>query len=834
MKRFLLIFCMTSLLFACTNKPQVYIPGSYKALNLATDARAFPNKNIPAGAYTSAFEEHQLMSPLPSLTKNPVEWEAMGPWNTAGRTLAVAFHPTQQNTLFAGTASGGLWKSTEMGLGTSWERVDLGHPVLGVSSIEISTEDPDVIFIGTGEVYNYSSTGTDAAYRSTRGSWGMGILKSSDGGNTWEKSLDWSYQQEHGVWMIKIDPNHSDIVFANTTEGVYRSTNAGEDWELVLDVIMGTDIEINPENSDEIVAAFGNFGTEGKGIYKSSDGGDSWVNVNNAALDDFNGKTLLAYAPSQPSTIYASVGNGFWFDDGATTLMRSTNFGSTWEVVNNTDYSKWQGWFSHDIAVNPQDAEQLIAVGIETWQSNDGGQTLTQITSGGVTGGTPPIEEPDGPGYYVHSDQHFVLYHPSIEDLAVIGSDGGLFLTMDNGLNWRSINGGLQTTQFYNGFSVSRNGFEYAMGGLQDNNTVIYRGDKAWQRAIGGDGSWTAINHDDEDVVFGSWQNLNVQRSNNMGQSFSSVSFKENDDNPLFISPYGTCQGNGNLMYACGNYVYFSNNTGLNWQTTNSGQKVSNDPIFSLGIAPSDCDVVYVGTAPKDFDAKIYRTTDRGDTWSDVTNELPNRYPNDIAVDPLDDSVVYACFSGFGTGHVFRSSDAGETWEDISFNLPDLPTNAIAIDHRNTNMLYVGNDFGVYAINLAEDQEWYKWSESLPDVVIAMDLKIDPLNEEIWIATHGNGSYKRSLPELTIKNDDLVLGDNDLSIFPNPANDQTTLSLTEGRIKSYRIFAMDGSLIKAQSNLNHEQIIVDLSTISAHKAIVQVNGEISKILIMQH
>ncbi len=834
MKNICLGILIATLLVSCQSKEEYRIPGAYKALQLSANARAYPNKQIPTNAYTKAFEQHVNISIDPSANKNPVEWEAMGPWNTAGRTLSVAFHPTETTTIYAGTASGGLWKSTDLGLGTSWERVDLGHPVLGVSCIEIDKENPDVMFIGTGEVYNYSSTGTDAAYRSTRGTWGMGILKSTDGGMSWTKSLDWSYQQQHGVWMIKIDPNDSSRVFANTTEGVYRSLDAGSSWELVHNVIMGTDIEINPNDSDEIVACFGNFGTEGKGIYKSTDGGDTWQSISNATLNTFNGKILLAYAPSNPSILYASVGNGFWFNDGATTILKSNNFGSTWQTVNTTDYSRWQGWFSHDIAVNPQDADDLIAVGIETWKSYDGGFNLEQVAFGGVTGGTPPIEEPDGPGDYVHSDQHVVLYHPSEEGMAIIGSDGGLFLSTDNGINWLSINGGLQTTQFYNGFSVSRNGFDYAMGGLQDNNTVIFRGNKAWQRAIGGDGSWTAINHDDEDIVFGSWQNLNVQRSSNKGLSFSTISFKEDDDDPLFISPYATCLDNGNIMYACGNYVYVSNNSGLNWQTTNSGQKLSNDPIFSLGIAPSNCNVAYVGTAPEDFNTQLFRTTSRGDSWTEITNGLPDRYPNDITVDPNNESIVYACFSGFGTGHLFRSANGGDSWEDISFNLPDLPTNAIAIDPRSSNLLYVGNDFGVYTMDLEDSSEWSRWSESLPDVVIAMDLKIDPLNEEIWVATHGNGSFKRSLPALPTNTKEIASNSKQVMIYPNPVAYSTNVSLENGVIDNYKLYALDGTLLRSKNNIGQKEINLDLSEFSAATLIIKINDtETEKIVIQR-
>ena len=188
------------------------------------------------------------------------------------------------------------------------------------------------MYIGTGEVYNVEAAGTGAAYRNTRGSYGMGILKTTDGGQTWTKSLDWSYDQQHGIWMIKIDPTNPNTVFAATTQGIYKSTDAGASWIPVLDVVMGTDVLIHPENPNIIVAACGNFASEGFGIYKSIDAGESWQQITSNLPEFFLGKIQLGLAPSNPDIIYASVGNGFSFSDGASWLCRSNDFGSNWTI----------------------------------------------------------------------------------------------------------------------------------------------------------------------------------------------------------------------------------------------------------------------------------------------------------------------------------------------------------------------------------------------------------------------------------------------------------------------------------------------------------------------
>ena len=360
-----------------------------------------------------------------------------------------------------------------------------------------------------------------------------------------------------------INPAHPDRVFAATTDGVYYSSNAGDSWTLVLEVPMATDVEIN---GDTIIAACGNLGSTLGGIYRSTDNGLSWQRFTSPFFpSSFQGKIELSSSPGEPHIVYASVGNGFVFADGATWLFKTTNAGKKWSLVSNYDYSKWQGWFSHDVAVHPNDPEQFMAVGIDIHRGH--GDSLEQVSGGGVTLGIPPINKPDGPPDYSHSDHHVVLYHPRIPDLVLFGNDGGLFLSPDNGETFRSANGGLQTTQFYNGFSVSHQDPDFAMGGLQDNSTSLYRGSGAWQRAVGGDGSWTAINPQNDQLVFASSQYLNIVSSRDGGWSYFSNAPFHPDDNPIFIAPYVISPSNPNIMYAGGSFVHKSIDRGGTWVT---------------------------------------------------------------------------------------------------------------------------------------------------------------------------------------------------------------------------------------------------------------------------
>ncbi len=828
----------TIFIFQLVNrKDQIYhkIPGSYKALDLFSYIRAYPYSDIPSDGYSNAFEQHQKLN-NESLFNNKSasnKWSAKGPLNTAGRTLSIAVNPLDPQTVYLGSASGGLWRSRSLGAGQSWEYMPTGFPVLGVSTIAFPEKDSSTMYIGTGEVYNFYSTGTDGAYRSTRGSYGIGILKSKDGGRTWEKSLDWSYQQNHGIWMIKVSKLNANVVYAVTTQGVYKSIDAGNNWNQILDIIMATDLEIDPRDDNKVIVACGNFGTPGRGIYRTSDGGGSWLMTPNPSWFGFQGKILLARAESNPDVLYASVGNGFGFNDGATWLLRTEDNGRNWNTVNQTDYSKWQGWFSHDISVHPQDENELVAVGIDIYKSTNGGANLDIKTSGGVVLGRPNIDEPDGGSGYSHSDHHFVLHHPDLENLVLFGNDGGMFISYDRGETVQSANGGLQTTQFYNGFSISQSDTTMAMGGLQDNSTVIFKGDGAWQRSIGGDGSWSAINQRNDDMIFGSYQGLNILKSVNDGQSFFNINLNfQTGENPLFISPYVMSDSENPVMYAGGIYIYKSEDLGESWNATNNIQPLNGDPAFCMDVHDANPDIVYVGTVGGIDIPRVFSSTDGGQSWNMSSDGLPNRIPNDIAIDPFDPSIAYVCFSGFGSDHLFKTEDFGLSWEPIGLNLPDAPCNAIAIDPLDPSIVYLGNDISVY-VSTDGGLNFEVFGSELPDAFIAMDLVVSKNDRQIWLATHGNGAYKTRLQSSTVSTEDQISGINNVQLFPNPAVDILNIRISDYQASArWNIYSLSGAEVMKGTTLT-----VDVSNLeSGIYFIVLVDGiqKISKQFIVQN
>ena len=754
------------------------IPGAFKAMQMLSHARAYPNDDIPENGFGKAVDH--CKASFNSEDRSPVDpWESMGPINTAGRTLALALNPEADSTVYLGSASGGLWRSRSLGLGITWEYMPIAEGVLGVSSIAFATGDSTQMYVGTGEVYNNEITGNDGAYRATRGSYGVGIFKSIDGGSTWDHSLDFTYQNKKGIQVVKVDPNNDQIVYAGVTDGVVKSVDAGSTWDYVLNVPMVTDIEINNQN---IVIACGNLGSTDKGIYNSTDGGNTWsINTDTVIPLDFQGKILLASYPSNPNIMFASIGNGFSFSDGATWLLRSDDGGINWELKSTIDYSKWQGWFAHDVSVDPFDPDNVSTVGIDIFGSTDGGTDLAQRSNGGVTLGNPLPNEPDGDPFYSHSDHHVTLHHPNIQDLILYGNDGGLFLSFDGGNSFRSANGGLQTTQYYNGFSVSHQNPEFAMGGLQDNSTSIHRGNGLWQRAVGGDGSWTGINFNNDNKVYASYQNLNIAGSNNNGQSFNFLGVPHQGQ-PIFIAPYQISESDPNIIYAGGQYIYRSEDEGDSWEIRNGVQPLNSngDPIYVMAIATENSDVVYASTAPYNGKGEIYLSTDGGDNWSNITGNLPDRFINDIYVDPTSESTAYITLSGFGSGHVFKTENYGQSWEDISSNLPDLPTNAILVDPMFPNHLYLGNDLGLfYSLNGGTD--WEDFNEGVQGSTIIMDLEYSPIDRKIWAATHGRGVFRRDLILGESSAEDLTLNlEIDLMIYPNLINvgDSFTLNIS--------------------------------------------------------
>jgi photosystem II stability/assembly factor-like uncharacterized protein len=779
---FLFLVVLLSFLFIWkSERESPHISGAYQALNYWYEQRAYPNEVIPDVGHYAAFEytKSKVNRGLEQ-TMSVDPWETIGPTNIGGRTLALAFNPFNPNTIWVGTASGGLWVSRTAGRGVwAWEYVPTGFPILGVSSIAVAPDDSNTIYIGTGEVYNYQETGYGFTYRPTRGSYGIGILKTTDGGASWTKSLDWTYNQTRGVQVVRINPLNPNTVWAGTTEGTFKSIDAGASWSQVDTTVMVMDLAITPTDTNVVFIGCGDLYSPRYGVYRTMDNGASWEQLTNGLPNEFGGKILLHIAQASPNIVYASIGNGTSSQDGATWLCRSTDSGDTWTVQSTQDYSRWQGWFSHDVAASPVDPDYVIAIGIDTWRSTTGGTNLTQVSYGGMPYGRPPQGGPEGPPEYVHSDKHDIVFHPTDPDMIYFATDGGVFRSTDGGDTFEGCNGGLQTVQFYQGFSTSQQDPFFSIGGLQDNGTIIYDGLLQWSRVLGGDGSFTGISALDDNTMYGSSQYLNLYKSTDRGEDWDYLRQPPNIGDTPFIAPYILGVDNPDIIYAGRSYVFKSTNAGDSWSTTNSGQELDGNVLLAFAISHQTSDVVYATTAPTSTRAGIFRTFDGGGSWDNITGTLPDRYMVDVAVDPTNDAYVYVALSGFGTSHLFMSDDFGTSWQDIGDGLLDVPTSAVLVDPVFSDRIYVGNDLGVY-VSLDRGLTWSSYNEGLPDAVLVLDMVTSITDGKIRLATHGNGAYQRDMitdpvglePETVQIPRTFHLRQN----YPNPFNPLTLIS----------------------------------------------------------
>lgn len=780
------------------------ISGAFEALGQMSMARVYPFKQLPPEGLLRAWRFVNEMLPAETAARSTDPWQTLGPHNRAGRTLRLAFNPLNPNMMYAGSASGGLWRSYTGGQGgNAWHQVPTGFPVSAVGTIAFLPNDSMTIFIGTGEVYNHLAAGTGGIYRPNRGTYGIGILRSNDGGATWVKSLDFTQDQNKGVWDIEVAPSDPSIVYAATTDGVYKSMDGGDNWNLVHNVVLANDLAVHPMDPNKVVVGCGNQSSPGHGIYRTLNGGASWTKSTPNAVEFANGKIQLDYAKSSPDILFASIGNGLSSADGASWLYRSNDFGATWALRTQQDYSRHQGWFSHDVAVHPTNPNELVVVGIEVWRSSNGGTTLQlrgESSNGGIGFENPPIQGPDGGPEFVHSDVHDAIWHPTLPNVFYVASDGGVHRSEDSGQSFRSASGRMQTAQFYNGFSNSAEDEFYCVGGLQDNGTIrlteendpVTGSTVRWRRLGGGDGSWTGINQQDDDLSYFSSQYLNIYGS--LGSSVPS------QDPVAFIAPFVLAPSDGHVIYAGSAVVAKSTDGGNNWSITNNSQMLDGGPVISMVVSYTDPDVAYVATAPYNGSpGNVFVTRNGGDSWESITNGLPDRFYMDLEVDPTNDSIAYVAVGGYGTSHLFRTKNYGATWEDIGEGLPDLPTNAIAVDPLFPTNIYIGNDLGVFS-SVDNGATWQSYLEGLPEAVIVFDLKISAANRKLRVATHGNGAYQRDLLETPYVSS---AGEANKPIFnlktyPNPASQKATLTyqLIDKQLVTIELLDSQGKLFQ--------------------------------------
>jgi hypothetical protein len=743
------------------------ISTAWHALQFLGASAAYPQADIPPDAYAKAFrfyQDHFGGSHHRSL--QVTDWISAGPENIGGRTSGFAIDPVDTGIVWLGSASGGLWKSVTGGRGpNAWTYVPTGFPVRGVSAIAINPLNRQELYIGTGETYSYGSVSHGFVYRPARGSNGIGILKSTDGGLTWTHSLNWLYQQTRGVWEIRLNPLQPSTVYAATTEGVFRSRDAGATWQQVLNQLMVMDLALDPIDTNTVYAAVGNAGSPTHGIYRSTDGGDNWQRLSNGLPPDTtSGRIQIRINPLNHRSLITVIGSVY----ETVGIYRSYDKGDNWtSIAGLTEIVSYQGWYSTGLCIHPADTTKVLFGGIWLYRSD-------------LSGDFPQLVNNT---YDIHPDLHGIYANPSEPDKVYILTDGGLYRSDDFGDTFDDCNSGYVTTQAYIG-SVSLQDPTAVQCGLQDNNTVRLLSGNYWEPVLGGDGSFNAVDPDNDFIQYASLQFLNVFKSYDQGftynqQILSMPASAFGGNTAAFVAPFVIAPSNTEVLYAAGDTLYRSDDGG------NSFIRPGNRPInngavaLSLAVSATDLDVVYVTTAPTDvLPIGVWKSVDGGVNLQDISAGLPNRYPRDIDLDPRDSRIVYVAFSGFGSGHLFKSTDGGSTWNDISTDLPDVPFHCIQPDPEFPDTLYAGSDLGVF-VSADGGQTWDAFNRGLPEGAMVFDLKKSPADNSLLAFTHGNGVYRISLGSLPVRTDE-VAGTPPflLDLLDNPVREEVLFRLS--------------------------------------------------------
>ena len=709
-------------------------PGEH--LRYFYEQRAYPFGAIPKNALRNA--RKQMISQFPARGLGFAQavgngWTAIGPNNvniniaSSGRLTAIAVHPTTPTTVFAAGAQGGVWKS--LNSGASWMPLTDDQCSLAMGSIAIDQKNPDIIYAGTGELHN----SFDSYY-------GCGVLRSIDGGMTWQQLGASVFDVPNpfsggGVSISKvvIDPRTAGSptatrVFVTSDNGIFKSEDSGVNWTLLtngLPSVAGRGGTMSDMVAD--TTAFGTFyaatglRSSAPGIYKTIDGGATWTKQVIPPTADI-GRIQLAIAQSSPQTLYFSAGR---LSDGTLLgIYRTNNGGAVWsQLAASGATCASQCWYDQHIHVDPRNPEIVFFGGFTLHRSIDGGATFPNVS---------------GP---IHVDQHSFAFDPVNSGIVYAGNDGGIYRSADSGKanSWTTRNTDIAVHQFYAGFSLHPTNPNRMMGGSQDNGTSEYSGSLSWLHVLGGDGGYTAIDHITGNTAWAETQWIRgaeyIGPRRRDAPSGGGFALKRNgidiNDRAQFIPPLLMDPVNPRVLYFGTFLLYRTRDNGENWFPISGDLTGGSRTITSIAVARSDTMQIYVGTS----DGRIQASSNGGASFTSGSG-VPNRTVTDIAVDPTNPAVAYATLSGFQAAHVIKTTNRGLSWTSISSNLPDIPANAIVIQPGIE--IDIGTDLGVFRSN--DDGATWTPFTGLPNVAV-FDLVFNPVTRLLVAATHGRGAF---------------------------------------------------------------------------------------------
>ncbi|HEV2178235.1 MAG TPA: hypothetical protein VGW33_13705 [Terriglobia bacterium] len=691
-----------------------------------------------------------------------LKFRNLGPAAAGGRVTAVVGVPGDPNVYYAGAAAGGVFKSTDGG--TTWTAVFKKEATASIGDVALAPSNPNFVWVGTGEA-NIRNDITD----------GAGVYFSSDAGHSWKFM---GLRDAGQISRVIVDPADPNVVFVgvlghawapNTERGVFRTTDGGKTWKKVLYVDDSTGVAslaIEPGNAHVLYAAMWHVrrypwtlvdGGDSSGIYRSTDGGDTWKKLTEGLPEAPLGRIALAVAPSNPHHLYALIAARKGM------LWQSLDMGDHWSAVSDNHALDVRPFYFSRLEVSPDDENKIYFLSFDLMESTDGGKTARVADHG------------------VHPDHHAIWIDPKDPSRIIQGNDGGVFLSLNGAKSWRFLDG-LPIEQFYQVAADSNSPYTLC-GGLQDNNAwcgpssnLGRRGvaNADWYTVAGGDGEYAVPAPSDPNIVYADSQDGFVHRLDRRTHlahfarpyletveetAPSDLKYRFNWTTPIAVSPT-----DANEVYLGGNVVFKSTDGGRNWtaispdltrndksKQVNSGGPVqydlsgaeSYDTILCITLAPTDAKVIWVGTD----DGLVQVTRDGGNHWTNVAVKVRGA-PQwarvyQIGVSPFDAGTAYVSFDAHMLGdrhaYVYKTGDYGRSWTKISAGLPEAPVYVVREDPNQRGFLALGNDTGLF-YSADAGASWKPLKANFPTVPV-WDLTFVKSRHDLAVATHGRGLF---------------------------------------------------------------------------------------------
>ncbi|MFO0362449.1 MAG: MopE-related protein, partial [Flavobacteriales bacterium] len=672
-------------------------------------------------------ESPALFSPANQL---PGSWTYIGntsvPSNGggAGRVNSVRSQGNSTSILYSCAPGGGLWKTTNGG--TAWTLMNTDYlSSIGISDIAIDPNNPNILYIATGD--------GDAG-----DTYALGVLKSTDGGATWSPTgLSWTVQQTRRTSRILIDPTNSNVLIVATSNGIWRTTDAGVNWTSVQSGNF-KDLVYKPGSTSTLYAA-------GNQFFRSTNGGVTWSQITTGLPTSNVNRMSIGVSPGNADYVYILAGRSD--NSGFLGMYRSTDSGVSFSTqATSPNLLGWsssgtdtggQAWYDLAIAVDPVDAEVVYTGGVNIWKSTNGGVNWSCNAHWYGDAGLP----------YVHADIHSLFFIPGTTTL-LVGSDGGVFRSTDGGSTYSDISSNLEIGQQYR-LSVAATNSDLVLTGWQDNGTNRRNG-PSHTRVIGGDGMECIIDPGNSSIMYGELYFGYILKSTNGGNSFSTVIANSGgaagtvNEDGAWVTPY-VLGANPQHLYVGKTRVYLSTDGGASFAALGT---MGGGTINALAVAPSNNNVIYASKG-----STLYKSTD-GNAFTTVSG-MPGQFITYIAVHNTDPNKLWITFSGWSaTNKVWESSDGGTTWQNITGDLPNIPANCVVYTNGSNDALYVGMDAGVF---YRDDNlgTWVGYNSNLPNVVID-ELEIHYATNTLTAATYGRGTWRA--PLYTISPVDAAIG----------------------------------------------------------------------------